>query len=135
MGPEFISIGRGSKKDATHQCLSSRPYAAVDNGISLFLGAIIANSNETVTRMHLTKFEVYLTSSFRAVDQCWRHMTTDAGTSLSDTNSSPLNLCFWWAKDGSGKLKIKIKNHNNVLNSLKKAILITAWFLICIIVN
>ena len=31
---------------------------------------IIAKSNETVTRMLLTKFEVNLISSFRGVDQC-----------------------------------------------------------------
>jgi hypothetical protein len=44
-----------------------------------------------------TKFEVNLLSSFREEDDCWR-MTTDAGASPFDTNSSP------WAF-GSGELK------------------------------
>jgi hypothetical protein len=58
-----------------------------------------ANSSVTVTRMLQTKFEVNLLSSFREEDDCWR-MTTDAGASPFDTNSSP------WAF-GSGELKIQ----------------------------
>ena len=45
--------------------LKSRPYGYVENDGSI---SVIANSNETVTRMLLTK-EVNLTSSFRGVDQ------------------------------------------------------------------
>ena len=96
------SIGRGPRKDATHQYLRPRWLCRkwCFKGFYIFssgdpykgsITIIIANSNVTITRMLLTKFEVNLTSSFRGVDQCWRWIIP------SDTNSSPWTF-------GSGEL-------------------------------
>jgi hypothetical protein len=77
----------------------------------------LANASVTVTRMLQTKFEVNMSSSFREEDDCWR-MTTDAGISPFDTNSSP------WAF-GSGELKsrwnnIDLKTQNALCYFVKK---------------
>jgi hypothetical protein len=63
-----------------------------------------ANSSVTVTRMLQTKSKVDLLSSFREEDYCWC-MTTEAGASPFDTNSSPWTFGF-------GELKI-IQSQNS----------------------